>query len=131
VRLQEKGGEIGCDIRFITRKAQEDFLAVGDDGQTPGATGSLVLPEDIVRFTPPYLGFSGDLLHEVRKQFTQPLAACYVAVRHYLRSTWIKEINGALLSVAAHIELERQSVRLNPDAASFQQLEDLDWFEEA
>jgi hypothetical protein len=129
-RLQSKCGETGNDASHITRKALEDFLAVGKDDQKQSVTSALVLPPEIVPHTREFMGFSGNLRREIRCQFIRLLAASYVASRHFPKSEGIKKLYANLLEVSTLIDLE-QTVRQMPNVPSFRQFDDYTWSEDA
>jgi len=98
---------MGCDVSFVVRQALEAFLngdaENGEGRSTP--CGSHVMPPEAFALTGPYRAWSGDLRVEVRRRFTELLAASHVCAQHWPKAPGVRESYAGLLALAPHFGL--------------------------
>ena len=98
--LQKRCGGMGCDVSFVVRQALEAFLN-GDmgNGKGRGSPGGHLMPAEAFAQTGPYRAWSGDLRVEVKRQFTQLLAASHTCAQHWPKTPGVRESHAGLLEL--------------------------------
>ena len=106
--LKRRCQESGCDSSFVVRQALDGFLE-GDEGSGEGRGspgGVHVIPAEVFALTGPYRAWSGDLRVEVRRQFTQLLAASHTCAQHWPKTQGVREAYAGLLELSPFFGLK-------------------------
>src|SRR5437773_2005015 len=101
-KLRTRSRDAGFDLSFLVRNAIAKCL----DSEVAGAqTGTppvnRTMPAEAFVLTGPYRAWSGDLRAEVRRQFTQLLAASHTCAQHWPKTPGVRESYAGLLELCS------------------------------
>jgi len=106
--LKRRCRESGYDVSFVVRQALEAFLnGEAENGEGHGSpNGGHVMPQEAFALTGPYRAWSGDLRVEVRRRFTELLAAAHVCAQHWPKTPGVRESYARLLELCPFFGLK-------------------------